>query len=367
MLNQHSAQPEPRTESLNLSGVLLHSVESAIVVVDVHRKVASFSRAAERFTGHRSEAVTGAPLTMLPASLQRVIEETFSSGQSIIDRTIALFPDASDKIPVRVQTSLCADGSNQPLAVIAVLNDFAAPRQLEERIRRLDRLASIGTLSAGVAHEIKNALVAIKSFTDLQAQGQPSHELSDLFRREIKRIDSLTSQLLKFAGPAKPEFSIVSLHEVIDNSLRLIQHQIKTRQIQLVRALDSGKDTVRGDAKQLEQAIINLLMNAVEAMESTGTLTVTTEIIIGTDHVSQFETKGKQQQIQLTVRDTGAGIPPDLITRLFTPFVTTKPEGTGLGLAITARIVQEHRGRITVESEVDKGTRFNVRLPLADG
>jgi len=122
---------------------------------------------------------------------------------------------------------------------------------------------------------------------------------------------------------------------------------------------------VKGDAKQLEQALINLLLNAVEAMEEMGTLTVTTEIVVATAHVSPLEPKGKAEQIQVSIKDTGSGIPPEVTTRLFVPFVTTKPEGTGLGLAITSRIIQEHHGRINVETEVNKGTTFKINLPLS--
>ena len=248
--------------------------------------------------------------------------------------------------------------------VVAVFHDLDSARKLERRIRRLERLASIGTFSAGVAHEIKNALVAIKSCADLLAQRNQDVEMTTLISREAKRIDSLVNQLLKFAGPAKPTFAIVSLHEVIDNSLRLVQHQLKVRKIQLVRALDAGIDQVQGDAKQLEQALINLLLNAIEAMEEIGTLTVASELVVATAHISRSEPKATKEQIQISIKDTGSGIPPELATHLFVPFKTTKAEGTGLGLAITARIVQEHRGRIKVESEVNKGTTFKILLPV---
>jgi len=359
--SEHKIQ---RPERLNLSGVLLSSVESAVLVVDTQKRVTAFSGPAERFTGRSAEEVIGQPVAVLPAALKKIVQETFASGKPVADRTIVLFPEAEEKKPVRANTSLCRDASDRPVAVVAILHDFAASRKLEERIRRLERLASIGTFSAGVAHEIKNALVAIKSFVQLQSQGNRSAELNDLFKREVERIDSLTGQLLKFAGPAKPAFSVVRIHEVIENSLRLVQHKLKTRKIDLVRALDSGTDAVRGDAKQLEQVFINLLLNAIEAMDEMGTLTVATETVLRTNQLSQFEPKGKRQQIQISIRDTGSGIPPELMGSVFVPFVTTKPEGTGLGLAITARIIQEHRGTIKVESEVNKGTRFNITLPL---
>ena len=360
MLIQETSFEKRRTERLNLWGVLFRSVEPAVVVIDAQRSVTSFNRVAERITGLQAQGVLGQKMAGLPSPLQQAIEETFVSGKPIADRTVVLFPDAEEKLPVHTNTSLCANASGQPLVVVAVFHDLDSARKLERRIRRLERLASIGTLSAGVAHEIKNALVAIKSFADLLAQRNQDVEMTSLISREAKRIDSLVNQLLKFAGPAKPTFAVVSLHEVIENSLRLVQHQLKVRKIQLVRALDAGHDQVQGDAKQLEQALINLLLNAVEAMEEMGTLTVATELVVATEHISRAEQKGKQEQIQVSIKDTGSGIPPELATRLFVPFMTTKPEGTGLGLAITARIIQEHRGRIKVESEVNKGTTFKI-------
>ena len=360
MLIQETSFEKRRTERLNLWGVLFRSVEPAVVAVDAQKNVTAFNRVAERITGLQAQAVLGQKMAGLPSPLQQAIEETFVSGKPIADRTVVLFPDAEEKLPVHTNTSLCANASGQPLVVVAVFHDLDSARKLERRIRRLERLASIGTLSAGVAHEIKNALVAIKSFADLLAQRNQDIEMTSLISREAKRIDSLVNQLLKFAGPAKPTFAVVSLHEVIENSLRLVQHQLKVRKIQLVRALDAGHDQVQGDAKQLEQALINLLLNAIEAMEEMGTLTVATELVVATEQISRAEPKGKKEQVQVSIKDTGSGIPPELATRLFVPFMTTKPEGTGLGLAITARIIQEHRGRIKVESEVNKGTTFKI-------
>ena len=364
MLIQETSFEKRRTERLNLWGVIFRSVEPAVVAVDAQRNVTTFNRVAERISGLQAQAVLGQTMAGLPSALQQVIEETFASGKPVADRTVVLFSDSEEKLAVYTNTSLCTNASGQPLVVVVLFHDLGSARKLERRVRRLERLASIGTLSAGVAHEIKNALVAIKSFADLLAQRNQDVEMTSLISREAKRIDSLVNQLLKFAGPAKPEFATVSLHEVIDNSLRLVQHQLKVRKIQLVRALDAGFDQVQGDAKQLEQALINLLLNAVEAMEEGGTLTVATELVVATEHISRSEPTGKKEQIQVSIRDTGSGIPPELATHLFVPFMTTKAEGTGLGLAITARIIQEHRGRIKVESEASKGTTFKILFPV---
>ena len=364
MLIQETSFEKRRTERLNLWGVLFRSVEPAVVAVDAQKNVTAFNRVAERMTGLQAQAVLGRNMAELPSTLQQAIEETFVSGKAVADRTVVLFPDADEKLAVHMNTSLCANASGQPLVVLALFHDLDSAKKLERRIRRLERLANIGTLSAGVAHEIKNALVAIKSFADLLAQRNQEVEMTSLISREAKRIDSLVNQLLKFAGPAKPAFAAVSLHEVIDHSLRLVQHQLKVRKIQLVRALDAGIDQVQGDAKQLEQALINLLLNAVEAIDEIGTLTVATELVVATEHISRSEPKAQKEQIQVSIKDTGSGIPPELSTHLFVPFMTTKSEGTGLGLAITARIIQEHRGRIKVESEVNKGTTFKIMFPV---
>jgi len=364
MALQKTSQDEQKPERLNLSGALFRSVESAVVVADAQKKITAFSQAAERITGFRADDVIAKPISSLPLPLKKIIDETFTSGKPVLDRPVELFPEREDKALVHANTALCLDNTGRPVAVVAIFHDLAAARKLELRTRRIERLASIGTLSAGVAHEIKNALVAVKSFASLLDEGKAEPEMTGLISREVKRIDTLVSQLLKFAGPAKPAFSPVSVHELLENSLRLVQHQLKTHKIQLVRALGAGADTVRGDGKQLEQAFINLLLNAIEAMEEMGTLTVASEIVIATDHISRFEPGNKKQQIQISIKDTGSGIPRELIPRLFDPFVTTKPEGTGLGLAITARIIHEHRGRIKVESEVNKGTTFKITLPL---
>jgi len=172
-----------RNEGLNLSGLLFRSMEPGVVSVDAQRTVTAFNRAAERITGLVAQAILGRRMTGLPASLQKVIEETFASGKPVTDRTFVLFPDAEEKAPVHASTSLCADGSGQPLVVVAVFHDLNSARKLERRIRRLERLASIGTLSAGVAHEIKNALVAIKSFSDLLAERNEDVEMTSLISR----------------------------------------------------------------------------------------------------------------------------------------------------------------------------------------
>jgi signal transduction histidine kinase len=247
---------------------------------------------------------------------------------------------------------------------LVTVQDLTSARELETKTERLQKLATVGTLSAGVAHEIKNALVAIKSFAELLLERQPDSEAATLVRREVGRIDTLVSQLLRFAGPARPSFGTVRVHDLLQNGLRLVRHTLKIRQIEEVLLLEAVNDRVNGDAKQLEQAFLNLLLNAVEAMGDRGRLVIRTEIVVATEHISKFEPQKREPQIQVEIRDTGPGIPPELMPRLFTPFMTTKPDGTGLGLVITRRIVQEHHGTIAIESRPAQGATFRILLPL---
>jgi len=225
----------------------------------------------------------------------------------------------------------------------------------EQSMRRLDRMASLGLLSAGMAHEIKNSLVAVNTFVDRLLQKGEDPEFSGTVRRELRRIDTLVSQMLRFAAPGRNEFAAVHVHELMDHSLRLVEHQIKGKFISLKRDYIAEPDIVQGDEYQLQQAFMNLLFNAIEAVGMNGALAIRTEIA---------GESPDERRLCIHIQDTGMGIPSENLPRLFEPFFTTKKNGTGLGLAICQRIVNEHAGDITAQSEVRKGTTFSISLPV---
>jgi two-component system sensor histidine kinase HydH len=226
-----------------------------------------------------------------------------------------------------------------------------------EKMQRLDRLANLGMLSAGMAHEIKNGMVAIQTFVDLLLEKNQDAELGEVVRHELKRINGIATQMLRIAAPNHATFEQVSLHEVLDHSLRLLQPQISGKLITLQKNYHAGTDAVQGDDAQLQQVFMNLLLNAVEAMGPNGTLTITTGLADG---------ENGARILQVQIQDTGVGIAPDNVERLFVPFFTTKRNGTGLGLAISHRIMQEHRGNIQVRSEAGKGSVFSLSLPVSE-
>lgn len=226
---------------------------------------------------------------------------------------------------------------------------------LDENLQRLDRLANLGTLSAGIAHEIKNGLVPIKTFVELMVQKSDDKDLAIAVERELKRIDSMVSQMLRFAAPKPASFTAVQVHEVLELSLRLLQHQIIGKNISVKRDFKAMPGVIHGDEAQLQQVIMNLLLNALEAMDTRGALTISTEV---KKHESE------PPLLTIHIKDTGVGIAQENLSRVFDAFFTTKQNGTGLGLAISQRVALEHHGRIQAQSEPGKGSTFTIFLPL---
>ena len=239
--------------------------------------------------------------------------------------------------------------------VVVVLNHLTSAPFFEQNMRRLDRLASLGTLSASMAHEIKNGMVAIKTFIDLLLQKGQDTELTEVVNRELERINAIVTQMLRFAAPKETTFEAVRVHGLLDHSLRLLHHQISEKLISLHRNYQAQPDSVRGDDAQLQQVFMNLLLNALEAMDTNGVLTVSTETTGGPEGT---------RLLRIHIQDTGVGIARENLGRLFEPFFTTKKNGTGLGLAISQRIAHEHHGAIQAQSEINQGSTFSLSLPL---
>jgi signal transduction histidine kinase len=226
-----------------------------------------------------------------------------------------------------------------------------------EKLQRLDQLANLGMLSAGMAHEIKNGMVAIKTFVDLLLEKNQDAELGEVVRHELERINAIATQMLQMAAPGLANFKTVHIHEVLDHSLRLLQPQVGGKLIAVKKNYRAESDAVRGDDAQLQQTFMNLFLNALEAMGPNGTLTIGTEIASG---------ENGARSLKIKIQDTGAGIQAENLPKLFEPFFTTKKNGTGLGLAICQRIAVEHHGAIEVRSETGKGSTFSISLPVAE-
>jgi len=236
-------------------------------------------------------------------------------------------------------------------------------KKIEQQMAATERLASLGTLAAGVAHEINNPLAIISESAGWMKQLLAKEELKDMHRRQdfagaldkveksVERAKRITHQLLSFVRKSDSSFSRVDLSGLIDESLQFLEHETKKRSIKIVRDINSDPVAILSDPYRIRQALVNLLTNAVHAVGENGIIKLTLED--AADHVA------------ITVSDNGPGIPRENLVRIFDPFFSTKApgEGTGLGLFVTRGVIEKLGGRITVDSEVGKGANFCIRLP----
>jgi signal transduction histidine kinase len=343
-----SAKKTGGLSSGNPASLLQECFACGVLVVGARKRIVACTAEAAEHLRRDAAKLLDAPLSSLPAPLAKLIQETARSGQAILNREIPL--DSATAL----RASILPVKTREAMEIVVVLNSLTSTPLFEQNLSRLDRLAGLGALSASMAHEIKNGMVAIKTFVDLLAQKGQDMELTGVAGRELERINTIVTQMLRFAAPNRAAFTTVRVHEVLDHSLRLVQHQINGKLISLQRQYRAEPDTVRGDDAQLQQAFMNFLFNALEAMGTNGVLTVQTEMVKG---------KRRRRQLRINIQDTGVGIAPENLGRLFEPFFTTKINGTGLGLAISRRIALEHHGSIRVHSEPGKGSTFSLSLP----
>jgi len=345
--------------ALSFAHLVRDDMACAVLVFDANHNLTFHSPEATRMLGLASPLRSGMSARELPAQFHVMLKAAAESDSSI---TCADMLKAKDGSPAFLRLSALPLQSGAPNSQIAIMiQDMSLARRLEEDIRQLDRLASVGTLAAEMAHEVRNALVAVKTFVDLLLEQQPEAELAETVRREMKRIDSIVAQVLKYSRPAAPEFQSTGIHALLERSLRLVKPRCEGRNITVVTRFAASPDGIHGNESHLEQAVLNLLLNATEAMSGDGTLTVETDLV--TNHNEDSMQTLSQRQLRIVIRDTGAGISSEEMAHLFEPFYSTKKNGTGLGLAITRRIIHEHHGLISAESEPGKGSSFQILLP----
>jgi PAS domain S-box-containing protein len=301
--------------------------------------------------------------------LGRKLTDLFPNGGELLEvrgdarhRELNLTLRDSSTIPLGFTNSYRTDPTGSREGVIVIFRDLSEIKQLQTELRRKDRFAAIGQIVAGVAHEIRNPLFGITSVAQILRQEvplTPAHrELVEAMMLETQRLNALVSDLLLFGRASTPEPKPTDIHQLLDACCHLYASEIRERSVELRKHYDPRLPVAPVDPDKLKQVILNLLKNALEATPAGGILTVGTTA----DRRGGGEHAG---QIALFVSDTGSGIFPEHRDRIFDLFFTTKPRGTGLGLPICRRIVEDHGGRITVESPPGEGSTFTVHLPLS--
>jgi PAS domain S-box-containing protein len=337
----------------------LATIQSGVVAVGGRGRITVFNKAAEQFTGQPAEALRGRGVEQLPPVLARLIEATLNDGQSRSQVEIALPDQGGQMVPLMCTTSPLRSPQGALVGAVAVFSDLSRVKELEHERRRAERLASMEAIASGMVHEIRNPLVAIKTFTQLLPSRFDDAGFRDNFSRiagrEIARMDDLLDRFRMLSSAARQPMEAVDVTVPLGETLELLQPRLEERRIALRRVGEGTPRPVLGNASQLEQLFLNLCLNALEAMDPGGELTVRVADL--------FEGGGSTLLVE--VSDTGGGIPDDIIEQIFNPFVTTKAHGTGLGLAICRAIADAHRAILRARNHVGRpGCTFTVEFPV---
>jgi two-component system sensor histidine kinase HydH len=275
--------------------------------------------------------------------------------KTILERKIAYTPDGGESIPLSVSAAKLISEAGEDLGTVFILRDLREIKELEERVSRSERLAALGSLAAGVAHEIRNPLSSIKGFAQFflkkNPPGSADQKYSEVMIQEVERLDRVISSLLDYAKPKEPVKEKTSFADIIDRCIALIKDDAQAKGVEVAVEIEEGIPPVPVDRDQITQVLLNIALNGLDAMQNGGRLAI---------HCFMGE---EEKSIVVEIADTGHGIPSKELPRIFDPFYTTKKTGTGLGLAIAHRIVENHGGTLAVKSTGKAGTTFRIVLP----
>jgi PAS domain S-box-containing protein len=342
-----------------------------IIAADMKGNIFVFNKGAEALTGHTAEEVIGKihitqiyPEGVAKEIMKKLRSPEYGGVGKFIPSQLTVLNKAGEEIPIQLSATLIYDGEGKEVASVGIFTDLRARINMEKRLQEThlqlvssEKMASLGKLAAGIAHEINNPLGGILIYASLMAEDLPEDDTKrgDLARivQEASRCKDIVKSLLEFARQTEPKMEPTDINRAITDGLFFLENQALFHNIKIIKNLDPFLPFVRGNASQLKQVLINIIVNAAEAMHGTGTLTITS--------YPSPDRKG----IILEFTDTGEGISEENLTRIFDPFFTTKEvgKGTGLGLATSYGIVEDHGGRIGVKSKVGEGTTFTIELP----
>ena len=340
--------------------IVLASMTNGLITLDLDGRIVSANNAAESILGLEGKDWQGTSFGKLwpeDNSFVRLLKKCRQSQTPCRNRELFLDTGEGEQRTLMVNTSFLEDGRGENMGLLVVINDVTEVKALEARMRQSDRLAALGTLSAGLAHEIRNPLSAIKTFVQLLPRKISNPAFFDKFQttvpRELNRINDLIESLLELARPPKLEFKLTPLSGCLSQVEDLYRDKLEAANITLEITQEGHLPELWADREHLVRALSNIVLNALEAMPEGGKLTVKAEELAG--------------GVALHFTDTGVGMDEATKDKIFNPFFTTKDTGTGLGLAMTHKIIQEHGGEIEVDSMVGKGTTFTLTVPGAQG
>ena len=341
--------------------LIFESVGSGLVAVDAGGRVTAFNRAAESITGVQTAEALGQPWEAIfgqGVDLEQVWRAAADERGFSPRHEFPLRRRDGRQLPVGISFWSLRSGRGDVAGLIGICQDLSLIKQMEQRMRQADRLATVGRLSANMAHEIRNPLASISGAVEALAKELPPDErrnrLVEIVLRESDRLNALVSDFLEYARPAPMAPVEVDMAHLLDEVLLLIEHRALPPNLKIIREFGLTL-SARVDPQQMRQAIWNLCLNAVQAMPDAG----------GEIRVGGCLMPGDSAPLQIWIADTGQGIADEDLPHIFEPFYSTKPDGSGLGLALVYRVMQDHGGQVEAKSRLGEGTTFTLTLPAA--
>lgn len=342
-------------ETQTLNDLIIENAADGVIAVDKQGRVSTMNPAAEQITGYPLQELLGKPYSGIfqGTDFDSPVLETLQQGTGHVALEIS-FPARERTIEISVTTSQIHNAQGELIGALVIFSDLTARKERQRRQAQTERLATLGELMAGVAHEVRNPLTAIKGYAQILKQHdlQPMHQqYLAVILKEIDSINRVIQQLLDFARPRHGHWQPVNLNQLLEECLVLIQTAGVEARIDFSTEFDPTLTAIEADGELLKQVLLNMLINAVQAITTRGHIAIRT---LAWDEAHQA----------VEIRDDGCGIAPECQKKIFDPFFTTKASGTGLGLALSQRIINAHQGDIQLVSEPGHGAIFTIILPL---
>jgi PAS domain S-box-containing protein len=344
---------------------IVEIVQDGLITINGKGKVLYFNKAAQDILGYDRKRVIGRNIEDIFShqDIERILAGGFRAGEARVGKETTVNRFNGDAVSIGTSATVYTDSAGNIQGHIITFKDLTEIHRMQEEILRMDRLASLGEISSGIAHEIRNPLAAIKTTAQAMEEemetDDPKREFLSRIVKEIDRLDTMLRTFFSFAKPKRPMFIRCDIRDVVKEVLLLLNKDVKNNHIELVEKYAPNLPAVHGDFQQLQQVFLNLFLNSIEFMDPGREKKI---------FITAWEKKTGQKKrlLEVSVTDTGVGIDDEHINKIFDPFFTTTAKGTGLGLSITYRIVQRHGGSIVVNSRKGQGTTFIINLPTID-
>jgi len=347
---------------------VVQNISSGIVTIDPNGRITFINQAAAKMIEYNYLELVDTDIKKIfvdPVEADEILNELMIEKKVFESKEVNLITKTKKIIPIGFSTSFLKSNGSEFDGVIIIFRNLTNLRNFRRQMERMDRLATLGEVSAGIAHEIRNPLAGIKTSAQvLEESFAPNDFRAQLVSRIVKEIDrsnDLLKRFFKFAKPGRPEQEYVKIERLIEGVRLLLNSRMRKKSIKFNADYCENLPDVFVDEGQIEQVIINLMLNAIDSIEGKGEISVKTGI---KKHKLDLNIKEIKDFVFVEIQDTGKGIDESHIEKIFNPFFTTKHDGVGLGLAISSRLIEENGGKLDVNSEEGRGTKFTLYFQI---